>query len=623
MSSESKRNIYKGHRYVPKIMGEWDVQETYEGLSIVTYQGTSYTSKKRVPVGVDILDTDYWVVTGNYNAQVENYRQEVRDMGDYVDGEVNDLTNYVNNEVENKANQVDLDETNQQLAQTQSLRGMNVTLPLVDGLTPLKADGVTDNTSYYNSMLNYASLNNISLYFPKGEYLINPLEVDTIPSNTHIHFDYGAVIKIINTNYTHYQILNIRDVENVSITGSPTIIGDRDVNQSITGEWGHGISIRGSKNVYIEQPTVRNCWGDGIYIGGTTSNIYSENVKIVRPVCDNNRRQGLSIVSVKGLRVISPIFKNTRGTAPETGIDIEPNNNNEYLQDIVIDSPRFENNKFAGLHVYLNHYDESENPIDIKVINAFNIGGDHGYNLTCRGSVKGKITIDSPTTTNTNGAGIRLRDYNINGPKLIIDNYEIINANEVVRGQPRYDSGVVIFREQLTDDENVGNIYLKEGSVIDTREVKQTERSIYIHTNIGKEIYIIDPKRLDSSVTMINNLRSQINITDKYGILRREARANGFVENSNTLKEHYVEENVDRRLTLRDHPIGTTITFINKSNRFFYVTLEEEDHRIYLDEQIVQSAVSQRRGSILTLEKMFDNYWVATQQLGDWVREES
>ena len=71
MSKEPKRNVYVGHRYVPKVMGEWDKTESYEGLSIVTNKGTSYTSKKRVPKGIDILNEEYWVVTGNYNAQIE------------------------------------------------------------------------------------------------------------------------------------------------------------------------------------------------------------------------------------------------------------------------------------------------------------------------------------------------------------------------------------------------------------------------------------------------------------------------------------------------------------------------------------------------------------------------
>lgn len=93
----SKRNVYKGHRYVPKIMGEWNQEETYEGLSIVTYQGTSYTSKKHVPIGIDILNTEFWVVTGNYNAQIEVYRKDVRDLekatSDRMDGIDMDLEN--------------------------------------------------------------------------------------------------------------------------------------------------------------------------------------------------------------------------------------------------------------------------------------------------------------------------------------------------------------------------------------------------------------------------------------------------------------------------------------------------------------------------------------------------
>ena len=54
MSKEPKRNVYVGHRYVPLIMDEWDKSISYEGLSIVTYKGGSYTSKKHVPVGIDI-----------------------------------------------------------------------------------------------------------------------------------------------------------------------------------------------------------------------------------------------------------------------------------------------------------------------------------------------------------------------------------------------------------------------------------------------------------------------------------------------------------------------------------------------------------------------------------------
>src|SRR5690625_390586 len=97
MSKEPKRNVYVGHRYVPLIMDEWDKTISYEGLSIVTYQGGSYTSKKRVPVGIDIKDNEYWAMTGNYNAQVEQYRQDVRDMEDRVTDEMEEVSENMNN----------------------------------------------------------------------------------------------------------------------------------------------------------------------------------------------------------------------------------------------------------------------------------------------------------------------------------------------------------------------------------------------------------------------------------------------------------------------------------------------------------------------------------------------
>ena len=77
-------NVYVGHRYVPKIFGEWNNKQIYEPLSIVQFQGTSYTSRQYVPVGIEITNEEFWVVTGNYNAQVEQYRQEVNAFDDRI-----------------------------------------------------------------------------------------------------------------------------------------------------------------------------------------------------------------------------------------------------------------------------------------------------------------------------------------------------------------------------------------------------------------------------------------------------------------------------------------------------------------------------------------------------------
>lgn len=89
-------NVYIGNRYVPVFANpvEWDNLRQYEPLTIVTYQGTAYTSKKTVPVGTALSNTEYWVVTGNYNAQVEQYRQEVANLASDVsaiDGRVDTI----------------------------------------------------------------------------------------------------------------------------------------------------------------------------------------------------------------------------------------------------------------------------------------------------------------------------------------------------------------------------------------------------------------------------------------------------------------------------------------------------------------------------------------------------
>ena len=74
-------NQYVGARYVPKFADPvaWASGTSYEAMTIVTYNNSSYTSKIPVPamVGNPADNPDYWALTGNYNAQVEQYRQEV------------------------------------------------------------------------------------------------------------------------------------------------------------------------------------------------------------------------------------------------------------------------------------------------------------------------------------------------------------------------------------------------------------------------------------------------------------------------------------------------------------------------------------------------------------------
>ena len=70
---------YIGARYVPLFADpiEWDSKRAYEPLTIVLYQGNSFTTRQYTPAGIDINNVAFWAETGNYNAQIEQYRQEV------------------------------------------------------------------------------------------------------------------------------------------------------------------------------------------------------------------------------------------------------------------------------------------------------------------------------------------------------------------------------------------------------------------------------------------------------------------------------------------------------------------------------------------------------------------
>lgn len=99
-------SMYVGARYVPKFADpiEWDIERGYESLTIVTYKGESYTSKCPVPPGIDIKNERYWALTGAYNAQVEEYKNQVKDLSQQVTGFASD-----NKEFRDKITQYDKD----------------------------------------------------------------------------------------------------------------------------------------------------------------------------------------------------------------------------------------------------------------------------------------------------------------------------------------------------------------------------------------------------------------------------------------------------------------------------------------------------------------------------------
>lgn len=77
-----------GNRCIPTPEGKWDKTKEYLGLSVVLDEktGDSYTSKKVVPAGTELNNADYWVMSGQYNAQMALIKQQLNAMQNIPEG---------------------------------------------------------------------------------------------------------------------------------------------------------------------------------------------------------------------------------------------------------------------------------------------------------------------------------------------------------------------------------------------------------------------------------------------------------------------------------------------------------------------------------------------------------
>ena len=247
---------------------------------------------------------------------------------------------------------------------------------------------VKDGSVDYTEALQNAVNSNSNILLPDFPLLINDQGL-ILKSGSTVVFNKNTVLVKKPTDKNNYDILKIKGVNNVKVYFA-NIIGDRYGHSGTAGEWGHGIGIWKSDNIYLLRPTVKYCWGDGIYINN------GENIVINKAFVNNNRRNGMSIISGKNITIDSLLAANTDGTAPKAGIDLEPNNNQDELENININNLITYNNtqgllmsvgamrgkeiKKIGISVN-NHIDDSSTyslalHLDKQKINDSNITGD-------------------------------------------------------------------------------------------------------------------------------------------------------------------------------------------------------------------------------------------------------
>ncbi|HVV71969.1 MAG TPA: right-handed parallel beta-helix repeat-containing protein, partial [Verrucomicrobiae bacterium] len=118
-------------------------------------------------------------------------------------------------------------------------------------------------------------------------------------------------------------------------------------------EWRMGIALHGCRHVLIEGLRVESTGGDGFYIDGGGDQEWSEDITLRDCVAYDNHRQGVSVISAVDLLIENCLFSTTWGTAPEAGIDLEPDTEKQRLVNCVIRNSVFENNNGHQILIYL------------------------------------------------------------------------------------------------------------------------------------------------------------------------------------------------------------------------------------------------------------------------------
>lgn len=225
---------YIGARYVPLFAdpAEWDDKRTYEPLTIVIHQGNSYTSRQYVPAGIDITNNEYWALTGNYNAQIEQYHQEVQNLANTANSskEILDSINWTN--PENAAEWIN----NAEHSETQTTANTNA-------LTALNSETTEKATKVYNII----QTNNYK------RYTIN-IKKNNIDDTNLIN---NEIIKARTLGYRYFYIPNgtYKAITPITLQSFEILEGESSTNTVLEQNYNHDDP---STNVSLITPILHN-----------------------------------------------------------------------------------------------------------------------------------------------------------------------------------------------------------------------------------------------------------------------------------------------------------------------------------------------------------------------------
>lgn len=367
------------------------------------------------------------------------------------------------------------------------------------------ATGNGDEMALLQTVLDYAS-GRAPVHFSRT-YRIRPRngrEALFVRSNTRLVFEAGGKIENLPHDCIRYEMLKIHDANDVEIENA-VLDGRRDLNAAKTGEWGHGIQVLGDvRNIRLRNPVTTNMWGDGIFVGQDLESLKSPvSVEIWNHRADNCRRQGMSITAAHRCIVHNPLWTNTNGTLPQSGLDIEPDTDSAVLGDIRIIDPVTRGNAGFGILVFLTLLRPSSAPVSIDISGHRSHGETDGAKFMRsgqgNGASRGLIRYRSAQVRNAKYPGIAIQEWSNEGPRIIIDDPLVENPGSL--GEAEWDrAGITISNYANSEIVTIGNVSINRPSISYTRKTSDLDRYIYIqnysYPGLIDNVSISDPALL-------------------------------------------------------------------------------------------------------------------------------
>ena len=422
------------------------------------------------------------------------------------------------------------------------------------------SDGLNDETTKINKCISYlSSIGGGTVKFaPNARYKIKAhdqekperlINTGGINLKDNITLDLNnSTLEAIKNNCEGYNIISVTNVKNCKIRDGK-LIGDLETHTGTTGEWGYGISLNGAENIMIENIESEKCWGDGINLQVLEidgERIPCKNISINNVLCNNNRRQGMSIESVIKCTVKDSVFSNTgkiKGTSPMAGIDIEPYSTQNPCKDIFIINCMFEANGNTG--------------------------------LTCMGENVDNVTISECTFNNNvskEGQVFIDKSQNIKVSNCTFWGYKkslvwILNHSAYIENN-RFSGIILLYHEGVTDVVSIkNNTFIFDGSFSGNAAIESVVR------NAGKtDSVIIDGNYIDGK-----------NFDLLYGI-------------KTVLFPHLIENNTIKHVS---RGVVTEVDTLVRKNKFTgckVAAIAQQSGKLYVDSNIFDGCCNRNNG---------------------------